>query len=87
MHSELVERRRWTSEKRFLYALDDCLLLPGPEAQELATYIGWLMHRSCGGIVAVGLFVLPSLFILVNLRWVCLRFGDLPLVAGIFYGI
>jgi chromate transporter len=87
MHSELVERRRWISEKRFLHALNYCMLLPGPEAQQLATYIGWLMHRSWGGIVAGGLFVLPSLFILITLSWVYLRFGDLPMVAGIFYGI
>jgi chromate transporter len=87
MHSELVERRRWISEKRFLHALNYCMLLPGPEAQQLATYIGWLMHRSWGGIVAGALFVLPSLFILVALSWIYLRFGDMPLVAGIFYGI
>ena len=87
MHSELVERRRWISEKRFLHALNYCMLLPGPEAQQLATYIGWLMHRTWGGIVAGALFVLPSLFILVALSWIYLRFGELPVVAGIFYGI
>jgi chromate transporter len=87
MHSELVERRRWISEKRFLHALNYCMLLPGPEAQQLATYIGWLMHRSRGGIVAGALFVLPSLFILVALSWIYLRFGSVPVVAGIFYGI
>jgi chromate transporter len=87
MHAELVERRRWISEKRFLHALNYCMLLPGPEAQQLATYIGWLMHRTWGGIVAGALFVLPSLFILVALSWIYLRFGDVPLVAGIFYGI
>ena len=87
MHSELVERRRWISEKRFLHALNYCMLLPGPEAQQLATYIGWLMHRTWGGIVAGALFVLPSLFILIGLSWVYLRFGDVPVVAGIFYGI
>jgi chromate transporter len=87
MHSELVERRRWISEQRFLHALNYCMLLPGPEAQQLATYIGWLMHRSWGGIVAGALFVLPSLFILIALSWVYLRFGDVPVVAGIFYGI
>src|SRR5689334_24889716 len=65
MHEELVERRRWISENRFLHALNYCMLLPGPEAQQLATYIGWLMHRTAGGIVAGGLFVLPSLFILI----------------------
>ena len=87
MHSELVERRRWISEKRFLHALNYCMLLPGPEAQQLATYIGWLMHRTWGGIVAGVLFVLPSLFILIALSWIYLRFGELPVVAGIFYGI
>ena len=87
MHSELVERRRWISEKRFLHALNYCMLLPGPEAQQLATYIGWLMHRTWGGIVAGALFVLPSLFILIALAWIYLRFGDVPVVAGIFYGI
>jgi chromate transporter len=87
MHSELVERRRWISERRFLHALNYCMLLPGPEAQQLATYIGWLMHRTWGGIVAGALFVLPSLFILILLSWIYLRFGDAPLVAGIFYGI
>jgi chromate transporter len=87
MHAELVERRRWLSEQRFLHALNYCMLLPGPEAQQLATYIGWLMHRTWGGIVAGALFVLPSLFILIALAWVYLRFGDLPVVAGIFYGI
>ncbi|MFM9900172.1 MAG: chromate efflux transporter [Polaromonas sp.] len=87
MHSELVERRRWISEQRFLHALNYCMLLPGPEAQQLATYIGWLMHRTWGGIVAGVLVVLPSLFILIGLSWVYLRFGDVPVVAGIFYGI
>jgi chromate transporter len=87
MHTELVERRRWISEKRFLHALNYCMVLPGPEAQQLATYIGWLMHRSWGGIVAGALFVLPSLFILIALSWIYLRFGDVPVVAGIFYGI
>ena len=87
MHSELVERRRWISERRFLHALNYCMLLPGPEAQQLATYIGWLMHRTWGGVVAGALFVLPSLFILIALSWVYLRFGDVPVVAGIFYGI
>ena len=87
MHTELVERRRWISEKRFLHALNYCMLLPGPEAQQLATYIGWLMHRSWGGLVAGGLFVLPSLFILIALSWIYMAFGSLPFVAGIFYGI
>ncbi|TAL14938.1 MAG: chromate efflux transporter [Aquabacterium sp.] len=87
MHSELVERRRWISEGRFLHALNYCMLLPGPEAQQLATYIGWLMHRTWGGIAAGALFVLPSLFILVALSWIYLAFGSLPAIAGIFYAI
>jgi chromate transporter len=87
MHQELVERRRWISEGRFLHALNYCMLLPGPEAQQLATYIGWLMHRTWGGIVAGGLFVLPSLFILIALSWIYLRFGDVPWVAAVLHGI
>jgi len=86
MHQELVERRRWISEKRFLHALNFCMVLPGPEAQQLATYIGWLMHRTWGGIVAGGLFVLPSVFILIALSWIYVTYGKVPLVAGIFYG-
>ncbi|AHC82059.1 chromate efflux transporter [Pseudomonas shirazica] len=87
MHQELVERRRWISERRFLHALNYCMLLPGPEAQQLATYIGWLMHRTWGGVIAGTLFVLPSLFILIGLSWVYLAWGEVPVVAGIFYGI
>ncbi|TVO52675.1 chromate efflux transporter [Denitromonas halophila] len=87
MHQELVERRRWLSERRFLHALNYCMVLPGPEAQQLATYIGWLMHRTWGGVVAGALFVLPSLLILIVLSWVYIAFGDVPLVAGLFYGI
>ncbi|MBU3059849.1 chromate efflux transporter [Pseudomonas indica] len=87
MHQELVERRRWISERRFLHALNYCMLLPGPEAQQLATYIGWLLHRTWGGVVAGALFVLPSLFILIALSWLYIAFGEVSLVAGIFYGI
>jgi chromate transporter len=87
MHQELVENRRWISEQRFLHALNYCMLLPGPEAQQLATYIGWLMHRTWGGIAAGVLFVLPSLAILIALSWVYIKFGEAPLVAGLFYGI
>jgi chromate transporter len=87
MHQELVENRRWISERRFLHALNYCMLLPGPEAQQLAIYIGWLLHRTWGGIVAGVLFVLPSLGILIALSWVYIAFGDTPLVAGLFYGI
>jgi len=87
MHEELVERRRWISESRFLHALNYCMVLPGPEAQQLATYIGWLMHRTWGGVVAGALFVLPSLFLLIALSWVYLAFGKVPVIAGLFYGI
>lgn len=87
MHQELVERRRWISEKRFLHALNYCMLLPGPEAQQLATYIGWLMHKTWGGIIAGVLFVLPSLFILIALSWIYIAYGDVSWVAGLFYGI
>ncbi|MDH0563661.1 chromate efflux transporter [Acinetobacter courvalinii] len=87
MHQELVENKRWISEKRFLHALNYCMLLPGPEAQQLATYIGWLMHRTAGGLVAGILFVLPSLFILIALSWIYVQFGDVPIIAGLFYGI
>jgi chromate transporter len=87
MHQDLVEKRRWISEKRFLHALNYCMLLPGPEATQLATYIGWMMHRTWGGIIAGVLFVLPSMFILMALTWVYLVFGKVPLVAGILYGI
>ena len=87
MHQELVENRRWISEQRFLHALNYCMVLPGPEAQQLATYIGWLMHKTWGGIVAGVLFVLPSLLILIALSWVYIAFGEQPIVAGLFYGI
>jgi chromate transporter len=87
MHDELVERRRWISEIRFLHALNYCMVLPGPEAQQLATYIGWLMHRTWGGIVAGALFVLPSLFVLIALSWIYLAYGEVPAIAGVLYGI
>jgi chromate transporter len=87
MHAELVERRRWISENRFLHALNYCMLLPGPEAQQLATYLGWLMHRTWGGIVAGALFVLPSWFILAALSYVYVKWGALPWVAAVFDGI
>ncbi len=87
MHKELVETKRWISEKRFLHALNYCMVLPGPEAQQLATYIGWLMHGTKGGIAAGVLFVLPSLFILIALSWIYLAFGQVPIVAGLLYGI
>ena len=87
MHQELVERRRWVSEHRFLHALNYTMVLPGPEAQQLATYIGWLMHGAWGGIAAGVLFVMPSLFILIALTWIYLAFGNLPAVEGVLYGI
>ena len=87
MHHDLVENKRWISEKRFLHALNYCMLLPGPEAQQLATYIGWLMHRTWGGIVAGALFVLPSFFILVGLAYVYMAYGSVTAIAGVLYGI
>ena len=87
MHRALVDERRWISEGRFLHALNYCMVLPGPEAQQLATYLGWLMHGTLGGIVAGLLFILPSLGILILLSWVYVTFGSLPLVDAIFEGI
>jgi chromate transporter len=87
MHAELVERRRWISEQRFLHALNYCMLLPGPEATQLAVYIGWLLHKTRGGIIAGTLFVLPSLLILMALSFIYLAFGSLPAVAGVLYGM
>jgi chromate transporter len=87
MHAELVERKRWISEERFLHALNYCMLLPGPEAQQLAIYIGWLLHRTWGGIVAGAFFVIPSIFILIGLSWLYVAFGTVPAVAALFYGL
>lgn len=87
MHQELVEQRRWISEQRFMHALNYTMVLPGPEAQQLAIYIGWLMHGTWGGIVAGSLFVLPSFFILIALTWIYLIYSEIPAVAGILYGI
>ncbi|MBF0136995.1 MAG: chromate efflux transporter [Magnetococcus sp. DMHC-1] len=87
MHQDLVEKKRWLSEHRFLHALNFCMVLPGPEAQQLCIYIGWMLHRTWGGIVAGTLFVLPSLFILAGLTWVYLAFGEVTLVKGVFNGI
>ena len=87
MHHALVEQKRWISERRFLHALNYCMLLPGPEAQQLATYMGWLMHRTAGGLIAGILFILPSLFLLILLSWIYIQFGDVPIIAGLFYGI
>ena len=87
MHTELVERRRWISEPHFLHALNYCMLLPGPEAQQLATYMGWLLHRAPGGIAAGVLFVVPSAFILWGLSWIYAAHGDVPWIASIFDGL
>ena len=87
MHRELVERRAWISERRFLHALNYCMLLPGPEATQLATYVGWLMHGVRGGIAAGGLFVLPSLFILIGLSWIYVSFGAVPAIAAVLHGV
>lgn len=87
MHAELVEKRRWISEGRFLHALNFCMLLPGPEAQQLATYSGWTLHGTWGGVVAGALFILPSAVLLWALSWLALAGGDLPWVAAIFHGL
>ena len=86
MHRELVERRRWISEERFLHALNYCMLLPGPEAQQLAIYIGWLLHRTWGGIVAGAFFVIPSIFVLLGLSYIYAAHGNVPAVAGVLSG-
>ena len=87
MHKEIVERRRWLSEDHFLHALNFCMLLPGPEAQQLATYLGWRLHGARGGIAAGVLFVLPSIFILLGLSWLYMAGGSIVWVDGIFYGL
>ena len=87
MHRELVEKRQWVSEERFLHALNFCMVLPGPEAQQLATYIGWLLHGTRGGVIAGALFVLPAALLLWALSWLYLAGGNVPWVAAIFYGL
>jgi chromate transporter len=87
MHRDLVERRRWISEDRFLHALNYCMLLPGPEAQQLAIYIGWLMHKTWGGIVAGAFFVFPSIFVLLALSYIYAAYGNVPAVAGALAGV
>jgi chromate transporter len=87
MHAELVERRRWISEQRFLHALNYCMLLPGPEATQLAIYIGWLLHKTRGGILAGLMFVLPSAVLLATLSWLYMAFGSVPAVAAVLYGV
>jgi chromate transporter len=87
LHSELVEQRRWLSERRYLHALNYCMLLPGPEATQLATYIGWLLHGPVGGLLAGGLFLLPSVLILTALATVYALWGQLPLLAAVFWAL
>src|SRR5829696_8046902 len=87
MHRILVDEKRWVSENRFLHALNYCMLLPGPEAQQLATYIGWLMHRTLGGIVAGGLFILPGIVAIMALSYVYAAFGKVGIVAALFFGL
>jgi chromate transporter len=87
MQTELVEKKKWISQSRFLHALNFCMLLPGPEAQQLAIYIGWLLHKTWGGIVAGAFFVIPSIFILWGLSFIYAAFGSVPWIAAIFYGL
>jgi len=87
MHRIIVEEKRWVSEARFLHALNYCMLLPGPEAQQLATYIGWLMHGTRGGVMAGGLFVLPGIVAIMALSYIYAAFGNVPLVAALFFGL
>ena len=87
MHRILVEEKNWMSESRFLHALNYCMLLPGPEAQQLATYIGWLMHRTAGGIMAGGLFILPGVIAIMALSYVYAAFGNVGVVEALFFGL
>ena len=87
MHRILVEEKRWVSEQRFLHALNYCMLLPGPEAQQLATYIGWLMHRTLGGIIAGGLFVVPGIIAIMALSYVYAAWGNVPIIVALFFGL
>ncbi|MGF9761225.1 chromate efflux transporter [Microvirga sp. 0TCS3.31] len=87
MHRILVEEKRWISESRFLHALNYCMLLPGPEAQQLATYVGWLMHRTLGGIMAGGLFILPGIIAIMGLSWIYALYGKVGFVAALFFGL
>src|SRR5438270_8994251 len=87
MHRIIVEEKRWISEGRFLHALNYCMLLPGPEAQQLATYIGWLMHRTRGGVMAGGLFILPGVISIMALSFIYALFGDVGFVAAMFFGL
>lgn len=87
MHRILVDEKRWVSEQRFLHALNFCMLLPGPEAQQLATYIGWLMHRTPGGLIAGGLFIVPGIIVIMALSYLYAGYGNIPLVTALFFGL
>src|SRR6202047_1403268 len=87
MHRILVEEKNWISESRFLHALNYCMLLPGPEAQQLATYIGWLLHRTAGGIMAGGLFILPGVIAIMTLSYIYAAFGNVGLIEALFFGL
>ncbi len=87
MHRIIVDEKKWISERRFLHALNYCMLLPGPEAQQLATYIGWLMHRTLGGVIAGVLFVLPGAIAIMVLSWIYVLFGHVGFIAGVFFGL
>src|SRR5215208_4684836 len=87
MHRELVEQKRWVSENQFLRALNFCMLLPGPEAQQLATYIGWRLHGIRGGLVAGSFFIIPSIFVLLLLSYLAVAYSDVPAVTGLLYGV
>src|SRR4051812_25201895 len=87
MHRILVDEKRWISDNRFLHALNYCMLLPGPEAQQLATYIGWLMHRTRGGIIAGGLFILPGIVAIMVLSWIYALYGKVGIVSALFFGL
>src|SRR5258707_15871611 len=87
MHRILGEEKNWISESRFLHALNYCMLLPGPEAQQLATYIGWLLHRPAGGVMAGGLFILPGIICIMVLSWIYAAFGNVGVVAALFFGL
>src|SRR5205814_9886197 len=87
MHRILVQEQRWISETRFMHALNYCMLLPGPEAQQLATYIGWLMHRTLGGIMAGGLFIVPGIIAIMALSYVYAAYGNVPLIVALFFGL
>ena len=87
MHRILVEEKNWISESRFLHALNYCMLLPGPEAQQLATYIGWLLHRTAGGIMAGGLFILPGIIAIMGLSYIYAAYGNVGFVEALFFGL